>query len=30
MPRFLTLFTADQMTPPSPEHMQRMGQYIEQ
>lgn len=29
MPRFLTLFTADQETPPTPEHIQRMGAYIE-
>jgi hypothetical protein len=30
MPRYLTLFTADQMGQPTPEHMERMGKYIEQ
>jgi hypothetical protein len=28
MPRFLALFTADQVTPPTPEHIERMGQYV--
>jgi hypothetical protein len=30
MPRYLTLFTADQLTPPTPEHIERMGKYVEQ
>jgi hypothetical protein len=30
MPRYLTLFTADQLTPPTPVHMERMGKYVEQ
>jgi hypothetical protein len=30
MPRYLTLFTADQVTPPTPEHIERMGKYMEQ
>jgi hypothetical protein len=28
--RFLCLYTADQMSQPSPEHMAEMGRYIEQ
>jgi len=30
MPRYLALFTADQMTPPTPEHIERMGKFVEQ
>ena len=30
MPRFLALFTADRLTPPTPEHIERMGKYTEQ
>jgi hypothetical protein len=30
MPRFLALFTADKMTPPTPEHVQRMGKYMDE
>ncbi|MGH6949866.1 MAG: YciI family protein [Vitreimonas sp.] len=30
MPRFLTLFTADQVTAPTPEHVALMGKYVEQ
>lgn len=30
MPRFLTLFTADRLTPPTPEHIEQMGKYMEQ
>ena len=30
MPRYLALFTAAQLTPPTPEHMERMGQYVAQ
>ena len=30
MPRFLALFTADQLTPPTPEHIERMGKYMEE
>ena len=28
--RFLTLFTADDLTPPTPEQMERMGKFVEQ
>lgn len=28
MPRFLTLFTADKLTPPTPGHIERMGKYM--
>ena len=30
MPRFLALFTAYQMIPPTPEHIERMGKYMDQ
>lgn len=30
MPRYLALFTADQLSPPTPEHIQRMGAFVEQ
>jgi len=30
MPRYLTLFTADQVTAPTPEHMERMGRYMDE
>lgn len=28
MPRYLTLFTAAQLAPPTPEHIEQMSQYI--
>ena len=30
MPRYLALFTAAQLTPPTPEHIERMGKFVEQ
>jgi hypothetical protein len=30
MPRYLALFTADQLTPPTREHIEHMGRYVEQ
>ena len=30
MPRYLALFTAERLTPPTPEHIERMGKFVEQ
>jgi hypothetical protein len=30
MPRYLALFTAERLTPPTPEHIARMGKFVEQ